>query len=104
MGTVINGNKIFITNATLADFLIVLCVTHPDHPKKHERFSTILVETKRPGYEANAFHGKLSLRASNTGEVAFKNVRVPVENLLGPKAGFSCDGFFHMQVRSPPLE
>jgi alkylation response protein AidB-like acyl-CoA dehydrogenase len=80
---VINGNKIFITNATLADFLIVLCVTHPDHPKKHERFSTILVETKRPGYEANAFHGKLSLRASNTGEVAFKNVRVPVENLLG---------------------
>ena len=80
---VINGNKIFITNATLADFLIVLCVTNPDHPKKHERFSTILVETNRPGYEANAFHGKLSLRSSNTGEVAFKNVRIPQENLLG---------------------
>jgi alkylation response protein AidB-like acyl-CoA dehydrogenase len=80
---VINGNKIFITNATLADFLIVLCVTNPDHPKKHEKFSTILVETNRPGYEANAFHGKLSLRSSNTGEVAFKNVRIPQENLLG---------------------
>ena len=80
---VINGNKIFITNATLADFLIVLCVTNPDHPKKHERFSTILVETNRTGYEANAFHGKLSLRSSNTGEVAFKNVRIPQENLLG---------------------
>ena len=80
---VINGNKIFITNATLADFLIVLCVTNPDHPKKHERFSTILVETNRPGYEANAFHGKLSLKPSNTGEVAFKGVRVPHDNLLG---------------------
>jgi len=80
---VISGNKIFITNATLADFLIVLCVTHPDHPKKHERFSTILVETNRPGYEANVLHGKLSLRPSNTGEVAFKGVRVPVRNLLG---------------------
>ena len=80
---VISGNKIFITNATLADFLIVLCVTHPDHPKKHERFSTILVETNRPGYEANILHGKLSLRPSNTGEVAFKGVRVPVRNLLG---------------------
>ena len=80
---VINGNKIFITNATLADFLIVLCVTNPGHPKKHERFSTILVETNRPGYEANAFHGKLSLKPSNTGEVAFKGVRVPLDNLLG---------------------
>lgn len=80
---VVNGNKIFITNCTLADFLIVLCVTNPDHPKTHERFSTILVETNRTGYEANAFHGKLSLRASNTGEVAFHGVRVPEENLLG---------------------
>jgi alkylation response protein AidB-like acyl-CoA dehydrogenase len=80
---VINGNKIFITNATLAQFLIVLCVTSPDHPKIHERFSTILVETNRPGYEASAFHGKLSLRPSNTGEVAFKGVRVPQDNLLG---------------------
>jgi len=80
---IIKGNKIFITNATLADFLIVLCVTNPDHAKKHERFSTILVETNRAGYEANAFHGKLSLRPSNTGEVAFKGVRVPLGNLLG---------------------
>jgi len=80
---VINGNKIFITNATLADFLIVLCVTNPDHPKKHDRFSTILVETNRAGYEANVLHGKLSLRPSNTGEVAFKGVRVPLDNLLG---------------------
>jgi len=89
---VINGNKIFITNATLADFLIVLCVTHPDHPKKHERFSTILVETNRAGYEANVLHGKLSLRPSNTGEVAFKGVRVPLNNLLGKEG----KGFYNI--------
>ena len=64
---VINGNKIFITNCTVADFLIVVCVTNPDQPKKHERLSTIIVETDRPGYEASAFHGKLSIRTSNTG-------------------------------------
>ncbi|MEW6666641.1 MAG: acyl-CoA dehydrogenase family protein [Thermodesulfobacteriota bacterium] len=80
---VVNGNKMFITNCTLADFLVVLCLTNADHPRIHERFSTILVETNRAGYEANAFHGKLSLRASNTGEVAFHGVRVPEENLLG---------------------
>ncbi|MGE5841692.1 MAG: acyl-CoA dehydrogenase family protein [Deltaproteobacteria bacterium] len=80
---VVTGNKIFITNCTLADFLIVLCVTNPDCPKKHEKFSTIIVETNRPGYEANPFHGKLSIRISNTGEVAFHDVRVPRENLLG---------------------
>jgi len=80
---VINGNKIFITNCTLADFLVVMCVTNPDQPKRHERFSTVIVETNRPGYEANPFHGKLSLRISNTGEVAFKDIRVPKGNLLG---------------------
>jgi alkylation response protein AidB-like acyl-CoA dehydrogenase len=89
---VIRGNKIFITNCTVADFLIVLCVTEPDHPRKHERLSTIIVETDRPGYEASKFHGKLSLRPSNTGEVAFHDVRVPAENLLG-KPG---RGFYHI--------
>jgi alkylation response protein AidB-like acyl-CoA dehydrogenase len=91
-GYVVNGNKIFITNATLADFLIVLCVTNPDHPKKHDRFSTILVETSRSGYEANVLHGKLSLRPSNTGEVAFKGVRVPLDNLLGKEG----KGFYNL--------
>lgn len=89
---IINGNKMFITNATLADFLIVLCVTNPDAEKKHNRLSTIIVETNRPGYEANKLKGKLSIRCSNTGEVAFKDVRVPVENLLGEEG----KGFYNI--------
>lgn len=80
---VISGNKMFITNATVGDFLLVLCLTDPKNPKKHERMSTIIVETDRPGYEANKLHGKLSIRCSDTGECTFKDVRVPRENLVG---------------------
>jgi acyl-CoA dehydrogenase len=80
---VISGNKMFITNANVSDFLVVVCATDPKNPKRHDRLSTIIVETNRPGYEANKLHGKLSIRCSDTGEVAFKEVRVPKENLVG---------------------
>ncbi|MCX7857115.1 MAG: acyl-CoA/acyl-ACP dehydrogenase [Deltaproteobacteria bacterium] len=89
---VISGNKIFITNATRADFLIVLCMTNPESIKKHERFSTIIVETNRPGYEANKLKNKLSIRCSDTGEITFKDVRVPVKNLLGEEG----KGFYYI--------
>ena len=43
---VINGNKMFISNATLADYIMVLCKTHPEAPR-HKQFSLIMVETDR---------------------------------------------------------
>jgi alkylation response protein AidB-like acyl-CoA dehydrogenase len=89
---VINGNKIFITNANVADFLIVACVTNPDAPKRHERLSLIIVETWRPGYESTKLKGKLSIRCSDTGEIAFKGVRVPRENLIGEEGR----GFYYL--------
>jgi alkylation response protein AidB-like acyl-CoA dehydrogenase len=89
---VINGNKIFITNANVADFLIVACVTNPDAPKKHERLSLIIVETWRPGYESTKLKRKLSIRCSDTGEIAFKGVRVPKENLIGEEGR----GFYYL--------
>lgn len=89
---VIAGNKMFITNATKGDFLLVLCGTDPKNPKKHNRMSTIIVETNRPGYEANKLHGKLSIRCSDTGEVTFKDVRVPKENLVGEEG----KGFYQL--------
>ncbi|HOE16054.1 MAG TPA: acyl-CoA dehydrogenase family protein [Syntrophorhabdaceae bacterium] len=82
-GYVISGSKTFITNANRADFLIVLCITNPEAKKKYDRFSTIIVETNRPGYEASKLKNKLSIRCSDTGEVTFKDVVVPKENLLG---------------------
>jgi alkylation response protein AidB-like acyl-CoA dehydrogenase len=89
---IINGGKVFITNCKCADFLVVLCLTDPENPKVHHRFSTIIVETDRPGYEGVPYHGKLSLRTSETGDATFKNVRVPVSNLLG-EAG---KGFYNI--------
>jgi alkylation response protein AidB-like acyl-CoA dehydrogenase len=89
---VITGNKMFISNATIGDFLIVLCVTNPEASVKHQRLSTIIVETNRPGYEANKLKGKLSIRCSDTGEITFKDVRVPQSNLLGEEG----KGFYNI--------
>jgi len=89
---VINGTKMFITNANIGNYLVVLCLTDPKNPKTHNRMSTIIVETDRPGYEASKLHGKLSIRCSDTGEVAFKDLRVPVANLIGQEG----KGFYQL--------
>jgi alkylation response protein AidB-like acyl-CoA dehydrogenase len=80
---VINGSKMFITNGTIANYLNVFCLTDPDNPDRHRRHSFFIVETDRPGYEANKLHGKLGIRANDTAEVSFSNVRVPASNLVG---------------------
>jgi acyl-CoA dehydrogenase len=80
---VINGSKIFITGGNIADYLLVLCVTEPQAKSRHDRLSVILVETNRKGYEANKLKDKLGLRASDTAEISFSDVRVPKENLVG---------------------
>jgi len=89
---ILRGNKVFITNCTTSDFLVVVAVTTPEAKRKHERLGAIIVDTKSPGYEATAWHGKLSLRCSTTGEVSFNDVRVPRENLLGEEG----KGFYHL--------
>jgi len=80
---VINGSKMFITGGNIADYLLVLCVTEPHAKSRHDRLSVILVETDRRGYEANKLKDKLGLRASDTAEISFSDVRVPQENLVG---------------------
>jgi alkylation response protein AidB-like acyl-CoA dehydrogenase len=80
---VINGNKIFITNGTVASYFMVICLTNPHDPSRHGRHSVILVESDREGFEANKLHHKLGIRASDTAELSFKDVRVPQENLIG---------------------
>ena len=80
---VITGNKMFITNGTICDFMVVLCVTNPEEKKAHKRLSLILVESDRKGVKANKIHGKMGIRASDTAEVVFDEVRVPCENLIG---------------------
>jgi alkylation response protein AidB-like acyl-CoA dehydrogenase len=80
---VINGNKVMIGNGTIANFLLVFCLTNPEAQSKSKRHSIIIVETDRKGYKADKIHGKMGIRASDTANIFFNNVRVPRENLLG---------------------
>ena len=87
---IINGSKIFITNAAtpMTAGSTVQCVTgtRPDGTKEH---SCIIVEQGTPGLTARSMHRKLVWRASNTAEIFFDNVSVPRENLVGERgAGF----------------
>jgi len=86
---IINGNKMFITNATVCDFMVVACITDPDAKKAHQSFSLIIVPAHAEGVTSTKIHGKLGIRASSTGEVAYEDVRVPQENVIGKEgAGF----------------
>jgi len=79
---VINGNKMFITNGTVCDFMVAQCITNPDE-KRHNQFSLIIVPADTPGITRNKIRGKMGIRASDTAEIAFEDVRVPRENLVG---------------------
>jgi len=84
---VINGSKQFITNGSIANYLAVFCQVHPEAESKLKRFGVLLVETDRPGFSALKITGKMGIRASDTAEVRFNEVRVPKENLIGTKEG-----------------
>lgn len=88
---VINGNKMFITNGDVCDFMVTLCVTNPDAEKRYKKHSLIIVESDRPGVTATKIHGKMGIRASDTAEISFEDVRVPVSNLVGDVEG---QGFY----------
>ncbi|HDN73541.1 MAG TPA: acyl-CoA dehydrogenase, partial [Archaeoglobus sp.] len=89
---VINGSKTFITNATIADYLIVLAVTNPEAKPRYRGFTTFLIKKDTPGVSVNKIHGKLGIRASPTAEVAFKDVRVDDSAVIGELNR----GFYHV--------
>ena len=79
---VINGNKMFITNGTVCDFMVAQCITNPEE-KKHNSFSLIIVPADARGITRNKIHGKMGIRSSDTAEIAFEDVRVPRTNVVG---------------------
>jgi alkylation response protein AidB-like acyl-CoA dehydrogenase len=88
----LNGSKTFITNGWHADVVIVVAKTDPAAGAKGT--SLLLVERGMPGFDKGKRLKKLGLKAQDTSELFFNNVRVPADNLLGGEAqlnrGFIC--------------
>ena len=77
----LNGGKIFITNAPKADTYVVFAVTTPDIGTRG--ISALIVEKGWEGFEFGDHYDKMGIRSSTTAELIFNDVKVPKENLLG---------------------
>ncbi|RZH69195.1 acyl-CoA dehydrogenase family protein [Natrinema altunense] len=78
---VLNGNKMWITNGTVADVGVLMAKTSPD--EGHKGITAFLVEMDRDGIETDKITNKLGIRASDLAEVVVDDVRVPEENVIG---------------------
>src|SRR5204863_3264695 len=77
----LNGQKIWISLADIADHFLVFASV--DRARKHRGISAFVVERGMPGLTTGTLHGKLGIRAGNTGFVNFEDVPVPAENRIG---------------------
>ncbi len=84
---VLNGQKIWITNGSVADVVCVFAVTDPE--KGPNGISAFIVEKTFPGFKVGKLEKKMGIRGSPTVELIFDNCEVPAENLIGPEG----DGF-----------
>ncbi len=78
---VINGQKTYISNGQLCDIIVLVTKSDPARPR--EAISLVIVETDRPGFQRGRRLKKLGLKAQDTSELFFDNVRIPVSNLIG---------------------
>lgn len=92
---ILNGAKTFITNGINADIVIVVAQTDPD--KGAMGFSLLVVERGMPGFERGRNLDKIGLKAQDTAELSFTDVRVPGKNLLGTRG----QGFVHLMQNLP---
>ncbi len=91
----LNGSKTFITNGYHADVVIVVCKTNPAAGAKGT--SLLLVDRGMLGFEKGKRLKKIGLKAQDTSELFFDNVKVPVENLLGKEN----EGFIYLMTELP---
>jgi alkylation response protein AidB-like acyl-CoA dehydrogenase len=92
---IVNGQKTFITNGILSDVVITVVKTDPE--ERHGGISLLLLERGMEGFERGRNLDKIGLKAQDTAEMYFSNVRVPVENLLGEEG----QGFYHLMMELP---
>ncbi|PPJ26583.1 acyl-CoA dehydrogenase [Nocardia nova] len=92
---VINGQKTFISNGILADLVLVAAKTDPAAGRRG--ISLIVVESDTPGFTRGRKLDKIGQRATDSAELFFDDVRVPVENLVGEENR----GFYHLVANLP---
>ena len=80
---ILNGEKMWISLASMADYVLVTAVTNPDAKKPSQRLSCFVVDLNAKGITRGDLHGKLGVRAGSTGWINFQDVEVPVENRIG---------------------
>ncbi|RLD01148.1 MAG: butyryl-CoA dehydrogenase, partial [Chloroflexota bacterium] len=80
---ILNGEKMWVSLATVADFAIVTVRTDKKIDQAYRGLSTFLVDLESPGIMRGDIHGKLGVRAGSTGWINFQDVRVPAKNLVG---------------------
>jgi len=80
---VLNGSKMWITNGPDADVIVCYAKTTPDTPKKRGNLTAFILEKTMKGFSVAQKLDKLGNRGSNTGELVFDNIEIPVENVLG---------------------
>jgi acyl-CoA dehydrogenase len=92
----ISGQKTFITNASMADFIVVLAQTDSKIRPTHRGETLFVIEKGTPGLEASKLHNKMGIRASTTGELNLENVKVTDWNIVGElnKGFYYSMGFF----------
>ncbi|MBD3413918.1 MAG: acyl-CoA dehydrogenase [Candidatus Aminicenantes bacterium] len=78
---ILNGSKLFITNASVAEISVVMAVTNPD--SKRKGISAFIVEKGMKGFKVGKKEDKLGIRAADTSEIIFEDLKVPAENLIG---------------------
>jgi alkylation response protein AidB-like acyl-CoA dehydrogenase len=78
---VVNGSKLFITNGSLAEIVVVMAVTDPEKGRKG--ISAFILEKGMKGFNSGKKEDKLGIRAADTSELIFEDVEVPAENIIG---------------------
>ena len=84
---VVNGSKMFITNAESGDAFCLLARTNPDAALKHRGLSAFVIEKGAPGFKVGRHLDKLGYRGPETCELFFEDFRIPADNLIGDAEG-----------------
>jgi len=80
---ILNGEKMWVSLASAADYAVVTVRTTPDANQAYQGLSTFLVDLDTPGVTRDDLPGKLGIRAGSTGWISFQDVQVPAENMIG---------------------